>query len=118
MLQVLALTVLDIDHTGFHLLAKLNIFDNLFVASCELWQFEGLLESNNLTYSDLCQFDVLAGALFVLGYEEWSDVKLMIQRAGQWTSTCTLLKSAIEETQGPPHTRHQKRGGRHREHQC
>ena len=87
--------------------------DSLSVASCELWLFDGLLESKGPHVpSVLCQFDVLAGSLGVL-FTRVVGLEPIIQRAGQWTSTCALLKYAREETQSP-HLRHRKRGGRYR----
>ena len=59
-----------------------------------------------------CQFDVLAGSPNVV-FTRVVGLEPIIQRAGQWTSTCTLLKYAREETQSP-HLRHRKRGGRYR----
>ena len=90
LLQVLALTMLEPDNTSFDS-TKLNIFDGLSLASCELWQFDGLLESTHLTYhpsfSDFTFSRVhLSSSLF-----ERSDVQHIIQ-TGKLTDSnvCTV----------------------------
>ena len=63
----LVLTVLDPDYTSSVDPAMLNTVGSLSLASCKLWQSDGLLESQGpCVPSVLCRFDVLAGHLFVL----------------------------------------------------
>lgn len=79
LLQVLALTMLDPDHTDSIDSAKLNIFDSLSLASCELWQFDGLLESKDLTYHPSFADSTFSRVHLSSSLPEWSDVELIIQ---------------------------------------
>merc|ERR1712064_120570 len=79
LLQVLALTMLDPDHTDSIDSAKLNIFNSLSLGSCELWQFDGLLESKDLTYHPSFADSTFSRVHLSSSLPEWSDVELIIQ---------------------------------------
>ena len=73
LLQVLARTMLDPAHTDSIDSTKLNIFNSLSLASCELWQFDGLPNSKDLTYH--LPFADSTFSRAHLSLLEWSDVQ-------------------------------------------
>merc|ERR1712039_260388 len=82
LLQVLALTMVDPNVNPKDLSsAKLAIFNDLSLSSagCELWQFDGLLESKWLKYHADFADSTFSRVNLQSSNDQWKDVELVIQ---------------------------------------
>merc|ERR1712100_908888 len=82
LLQVLALIMVDPDATDLSA-AKLAIFKDLSLSSkgCELWQFDGLLESRWLKWHPTFADSTFCRVNLQSSNKQWEDVELIIQTA-------------------------------------
>jgi len=82
LLQVLALTMVDPAATDLSA-AKLAIFNELKLSAegCELWQFDGLLESRYLKYHPTFADSTFCRVNLASSNAQWKDVELVIQTA-------------------------------------
>jgi len=82
LLQVLALTMVDPAVTDLSA-AKLAIFKELTLSAkgCELWQFDGLLESRWLKYHPTFADSTFSRVNLQSSNAQWKDVELVIQTA-------------------------------------
>jgi len=84
LLQVLALAMVSPDVLAKDLsAAKLQIFKELSLSAkgCELWQFDGLLESKKLKYHSTFADSTFARVNLQSSSAQWQDVELVIQTA-------------------------------------
>mmetsp|Transcript_879 Transcript_879/g.2010 ORF Transcript_879/g.2010 Transcript_879/m.2010 type:complete len:560 (+) Transcript_879:96-1775(+) len=77
LLQVLALTMLPPASVTSR--AKLEIFQHLSVANCELKQFDGMLESKKLSFHSAFADSTFARVYLNSSMPAWRDVELVIQ---------------------------------------
>jgi len=82
LLQVLATFMVDADVTSLSD-AKLEIFQQLSLSAkaCELWQFDGLLESKSLKYHSTFADSTFARVNLQSANTQWQNVELVIQTA-------------------------------------
>jgi glucose-6-phosphate 1-dehydrogenase len=82
LLQVLALTMVDPNVKDLSA-AKLAIFKDLSLSAkgCELWQFDGLLESHWLKYHESFADSTFARVNLQSAMDQWKGVELVIQTA-------------------------------------
>merc|ERR1711971_518552 len=80
LLQVLALTMVDPEAADLSI-AKLAILQNLSLSpkECELWQFDGLLESKKLKYHSSFSDSTFSRVNLQSAADQWNNVELVIQ---------------------------------------
>jgi len=78
LLQVLALTTMELDVESVST-AKLDFFNNLTLGSCELWQFDGLLESKKLKFHADFADSTFSRVKVNSSMDKWKNVELVIQ---------------------------------------
>jgi len=79
LLQVLALTILDMSKSTND--AKMEVFNSLKLADCELKQFDGLLESKKLKYHPTFADSTFCRVSLQSSMAAWTGVDLVIQTA-------------------------------------
>jgi len=82
LLQVLALTMVNPDVKDLSA-AKLDILKDLSLSAkgCELWQFDGLLESKKLKYHAAFADSTFSRVNLMSSDDQWKDVEFVIQTA-------------------------------------